>query len=328
MRGFLIFTVLFIFLSCASVPPAKDALSATAQDYPVRGNPFRGNPFRGNPASFASLEDVEPEWQSFADGVGYFHGKIANPRLEFWVLQIDLRSPQTRVVVRAGAYDNSNSESRSESPSKSSSNRSVLSTRVSSFVRDNGLAAGINAVPFNISSAKERQPIINSGLVISGGETLSPANPRYDAIVFYADGKAAVVRQSSVASADNIENAAGGFHHILVNGEPAQRTLNREGRHPRSAAGVSANGDILYLLVIDGKRAGSIGGTEKETALLLLALGSWNGINLDGGGSSAIALRTGGRVTVVNKPVHGVIPGRERAVAGCLGIDISPSTEK
>jgi hypothetical protein len=311
LRGFLIFTVLFIFLSCASVPLAKDALSAPARDYPVRGNPFRGNP-----ASFASLEDVEPEWLSFADGVGYFHGKIANPRLEFWVLQIDLRSPQTRIVVRAGASDNS------------SSNRSVLSTRVSSFVRDNGLAAGINAVPFNISSTKERQPIINSGLVISGGETLSPANPRYDAIVFYADGKAAVVRQSSVASAENIENAAGGFHHILVNGEPAQRTLNREGRHPRSAAGVSANGDILYLLVIDGKRAGSIGGTEKETALLLLALGSWNGINLDGGGSSAIALRTGGRVTVVNKPVHGVIPGRERAVAGCLGIDISPSTEK
>jgi len=70
-----------------------------------------------------------------------------------------------------------------------------------------------------------------------------------------------------------------------------------------------------------------MGAAEEETAALLLSLGSWNGINFDGGGSSALALKyPDGKVRVVNTPVHKVIPGQERAVAGCLGIRIvSPS---
>ncbi|MDR3020602.1 MAG: phosphodiester glycosidase family protein, partial [Treponema sp.] len=99
------------------------------------------------------------------------------------------------------------------------------------------------------------------------------------------------------------------------------RTFERKERHPRSAAGISADGNTLYLIVIDGRRAGSIGGTENETALLLLALGAYNGINFDGGGSSALALRyPDGKTRAANTPIHGNIPGQERAVAGCLGI--------
>jgi exopolysaccharide biosynthesis protein len=74
-------------------------------------------------------------------------------------------------------------------------------------------------------------------------------------------------------------------------------------------------------VVIDGRRPGSVGATEVETALLLRALGSADGINFDGGGSSAMALRyPDGKVRTVNTPVHGGVAGSERAVAGCLGI--------
>jgi len=277
------FFPLFIFLACAGSP------TGTARE---------------SPASFAAVEAVEPQWQPFADGIGYFHGKTASPLLEFWALKIDLATPNTRVVVKGGAEG-----------------EGTNSTKVSSFVRGNELLAGINAVPFDIISAKEGQPIKNMGLVISGGELIASANPNYDALVFYKNGRAAVVSQSEVSSAADIENAVGGFHQILTGGEAAQRTLNNEGRHPRSAAGISANGGILYLLVIDGRREGSAGGTEKETALLLRALGSIDGINLDGGGSSALVLRyPNGKVRAVNTPIHGGIPGRERAVAGCLGV--------
>jgi exopolysaccharide biosynthesis protein len=198
------------------------------------------------------------------------------------------------------------------------------STKVSSFARDNNLIAGINALPFDIVTSREGQPVKNMGLVISDGKLLSSANPYYDALVFYKDRSAEIVAQSAIESIENIENAAGGFHKILADGEPAQRTENREERHPRSAAGVSANAAALYLLVIDGRRADSIGGTEKETALLLHALGSWNGINFDGGGSSALVMRySGGSFRVVNIPVHSGIPGRERPVAGCIGVSLS-----
>jgi exopolysaccharide biosynthesis protein len=162
------------------------------------------------------------------------------------------------------------------------------------------------------------------GLVISDGKLLSFANPNYDALVFYKNGAAEIVPQSAISSVEDIENAVGGFHKILADGEPAPRTLNRDERHPRSAAGISANGTVLYLLVIDGRRADSIGGTEKETALLLHALGSLNGINFDGGGSSALVMRyPDGSFRALNTPVHSGIPGRERAVAGCLGVSLS-----
>ena len=71
-------------------------------------------------------------------------------------------------------------------------------------------------------------------------------------------------------------------------------------------------------------------GEDMETAMLLRALGAHDGINLDGGGSSSLALRyPDGKVRVANTPVHGGVPGRERAVAGCIGVyTINPSTER
>jgi exopolysaccharide biosynthesis protein len=86
---------------------------------------------------------------------------------------------------------------------------------------------------------------------------------------------------------------------------------------------MSAGGEYLYLLVIDGRRPGSIGSTEAETAILLRQLGAWEGINFDGGGSSALVLRyPDGGIRPVNRPIHKGIPGRERAVAGCLGVGV------
>jgi exopolysaccharide biosynthesis protein len=250
--------------------------------------------------------------------VDYFQGKTVTPQLECWALRIDLSAPNTRIVVRGGAYASGADEN------------GTLSVKVSSFVRDNNLLAGINAVPFDVVSARENQPIKNMGLVISDGKLTSSVNPNYDALVFYKNGGAAIVNQTAIRSSiENIENAVGGFHQILTGAQAAQRTQDSDNRHPRSAAGVSANGKILYLLVIDGRRAGSEGKKEKETAFLLRALGCHDGINLDGGGSTALALRyPDGNIRTVNTPVHGGIPGRERAVAGCIGIALNPSTGK
>ena len=285
---FLLFLTILVFTTCISLSPVSL--------------------IREQPVTFTTIENVQPQWQTFADGINYFHGKTISPRLEFYALQIDLSAPNLEIVTRAGRANSDN----------------VQSTKVSSFVRDNNLVAGINATPFNITSSKEGLPLINTGVVISGSKLLAPINPRYDALVFYTNGAAAIVNQSSIGAAENIKNAVGGFYQVLVDGDAAERTLNLGSRHPRSAAGVSANGEYLYLLVIDGRRAGSAGATERETAYLLRSLGSWNGINFDGGGSSALALRyPDGKIRTVNTPIHNRIPGIERAVAGCIGIYIT-----
>jgi hypothetical protein len=78
----------------------------------------------------------------------------------------------------------------------------------------------------------------------------------------------------------------------------------------------------LILLTIDGRQAGySDGATEIETAQWLLALGAYDAINLDGGGSTTMALSDGqGGAMVVNQTIHGGIPGQERPVASHFGI--------
>ncbi|MGD6742596.1 phosphodiester glycosidase family protein [Streptomyces sp. BH106] len=71
-----------------------------------------------------------------------------------------------------------------------------------------------------------------------------------------------------------------------------------KGREPRTLAGVRADGSLL-LVVIDGRTGSSAGATLPEAASLMSGLGARSAMNLDGGGSSTMAV--GGRL--VNRPM-------------------------
>jgi hypothetical protein len=84
-----------------------------------------------------------------------------------------------------------------------------------------------------------------------------------------------------------------------------------EARNPRTLAGVRADGRLL-LVTIDGRRPGwSAGATLAEAARVMRSLGARDALNLDGGGSTAMAVR--GRV--VNRPSD---PTGERPVSDAL----------
>jgi hypothetical protein len=90
-------------------------------------------------------------------------------------------------------------------------------------------------------------------------------------------------------------------------------------RNPRTAAGLNANGTTLTLLVVDGRKPGTASGmTLNELATEMLRLGCKDAVNLDGGGSSVMAVRdpATGTMRILNQPTD----GRERAVADVLGI--------
>jgi hypothetical protein len=256
------------------------------------------------------FEDFSPFWQPFAPefcpGLFFASAGILEPKLEFWALRADLTEPSLKIVV----------------------NHETLSTRVSSFVRDYACLAGINTVPFYPVSAKEGEERTSAGIVVSAGVPIALPVPGYDALVFYKDGRTLIIAQDEIGDLDTVETAVGGFRIILWEGELPPRLLSDTlaPRHPRSAAGLCAGGKTLYLLVIDGRRPGSRGATEAEIGLILRKLGAASGLNFDGGGSSALALRfPDDRVRTVNTPIHGGIPGRERAVAACLGLKaVSP----
>lgn len=85
-------------------------------------------------------------------------------------------------------------------------------------------------------------------------------------------------------------------------------------RAPRTAVGVSHDGRTLYLVVVDGWQAGSIGWTDGELAQFMAKRGAWDALALDAGGSSVLYVKNQGGV--VSSPSDGI----ERPVANQLGI--------
>lgn len=115
----------------------------------------------------------------------------------------------------------------------------------------------------------------------------------------------------------NIDQVVGGGGRILRNGIDAtdenQRTEGiadafLSNRHPRTFVAVSRDGDTAWLIVVDGRQASSLGMSFSEMASMLIDLGAWDAVNLDGGGSTTMIYRD----QIVNSPSD---PTGERAVA-------------
>jgi hypothetical protein len=82
-------------------------------------------------------------------------------------------------------------------------------------------------------------------------------------------------------------------------------------RHNRTAVGFSRDSTTLYLVAVDGRSKASVGMTLTELGDELLALGAYQALNLDGGGSTTMVVK--GRV--VNTPTDST---GERAVGNAL----------
>lgn len=69
------------------------------------------------------------------------------------------------------------------------------------------------------------------------------------------------------------------------------------GRNPRTAVGYTANNNLI-IVTVDGREKGSIGMTLTELANFMKAIGCYNAMNLDGGGSTVLYVNG----QVVNHP--------------------------
>ncbi|MBI3112638.1 MAG: phosphodiester glycosidase family protein [Ignavibacteriales bacterium] len=117
-------------------------------------------------------------------------------------------------------------------------------------------------------------------------------------------------------------NSVGGGGRILEGGRPIPDSTNaRErigmvflrSRHPRTFVGVNREGTRLYLCTVDGRQDGSVGMSFGEMAEFLLAVGAWEAVNLDGGGSTTMVVQG----KVVNAPSDKT---GEREVANTLQV--------
>lgn len=99
--------------------------------------------------------------------------------------------------------------------------------------------------------------------------------------------------------------AVGGSGPLVRNGVVANRadtTLT-----PRSVVALDRDRRRLFLFVVDGRSTRSRGITHLEAAQIALWLGAEDALNLDGGGSSALVVRSQGRLRVANQPSDGTV---------------------
>ena len=89
-------------------------------------------------------------------------------------------------------------------------------------------------------------------------------------------------------------------------------------RNPRTLVGCTEDGQELLLVTVDGRQASSIGMTSYESAELMLELGAYNALNMDGGGSTTLVARPAGEFGLAL--VNSVSDSSPRAVVNGIGV--------
>ncbi|MGB9813360.1 MAG: phosphodiester glycosidase family protein [Thermovenabulum sp.] len=122
-----------------------------------------------------------------------------------------------------------------------------------------------------------------------------------------------------VPEISNIKTAVGGGAVLVENGKiPESFSHNISGVHPRTAIGFTKEKNKIIMVVVDGRQEESDGLTQEELAKLLLNLGAYNALNLDGGGSSTMVGRLPGEE--VPKVLNSPSDNKERPVINGIGI--------
>lgn len=115
------------------------------------------------------------------------------------------------------------------------------------------------------------------------------------------------LNMSSNPDYKNIKTALGGGSIVLKEGKYVKNPwdIQINGRHPRTAIGISKDRSQLIMVTVDGRSKNSIGVTQLGLAQIMSELGSHEAINLDGGGST----------TMVTNVVPGAAPKVENVVS-------------
>ena len=167
---------------------------------------------------------------------------------------------------------------------------------------DESIIAAINAGAFNDDgTANSYVGSVPAGIVYSEGEFICnqyrgniPVAETGGGFVGFNDDDILVVAKSMTeAEAENL-NIRDGCEFgppLIINGEVNQEAYNKaSGWNPRTAIGQREDGAVIFVC-IDGRQAGSVGGTYKDVTDIMIEYGAVNACNLDGGSSSVMLYR-------------------------------------
>ncbi|MBS1815491.1 MAG: phosphodiester glycosidase family protein [Acidobacteria bacterium] len=203
----------------------------------------------------------------------------------------------------------------------------TIATTTSAFLMKNHLQVAINSGFFDPCCKAVAEPKDVMGLAISQGQLVShpSSTSSYDVALVIRHGEASIAHVSPVQSLKGIETAIAGSAIIVQDGrnnDTVNKLHGADVSNPRTVIGLSKDHQYLYFVVIDGRKPGySIGTTNVESAEIMLKIGAFTAMNVDGGGSTAMIKDDGkGGFITVNKPSG----GKERWDAIQLGVRAMP----
>ena len=187
--------------------------------------------------------------------------------------------------------------------------------RITEVMAENpDVIAAINAGAFNddgtASSYVGSTPL---GLVMSNGNCVwtSGKQPGLEGFAGFNEDNILVVSKTNLSQseAENLKIRDGCCFGpvLIVNGEVNLEAYNnKSGFNPRTAIGQRADGAVIFVC-IDGRQAGSMGGTYADVIDIMQEYGAVNACNMDGGSSSVMMYRdtygklgTAGETVMVN----------------------------
>lgn len=278
-------------------------------------------------ALLAAVQAATAQSQQFPStrpfpGVIYRHEARADPPLRLHVVTVDLNDPRVKVVVARADEDPDGPGPWTTvlRPTSAIARRECLDVAVNGdffLGRDTRMVRGREFRWFEGNFSRAVGPAMTDGVLWNAGE----AGAWY-ALVVHETGRASIGPARPLPK--DARHVVGGNRLVVVDGRPIE---GDQVRHPRTAAGLSRDGRVLTLLVVDGRRKGwSEGMTTGELAAEMGRLGCWTAINLDGGGSTTLVMRDRRSDTwhVLNRPSDGSdlpLPlSFERAVCNVLGV--------
>jgi len=295
------------------------ALTFCSSEYPIAAN---------IPMDWQPMPVVN---QTLPQGIRVFSGVNESLPLRAWHVRIEESHPAitTRVVMSDDETDNRET--------------------VSSFARDPGVCVAINGGYFNMEAVPARHGglLLSNGVLLEPAtnivtrDSLRYATAR--AAIGFADDSVEITWVTTLGQVvfawpeppaqrpghpvDSL-NYRSATEWNVIDALSAGPALLRNGRikvtsdeevffgssipevHPRSAAGRTADGDLI-LLVVDGRQVISRGVYLEELAMLMRSAGAVDALNLDGGGSSALVVNG----TLLNRPAGTTI---EREVMSAI----------
>lgn len=263
---------------------------------------------------------IVSEWKPIFEGIEFATGSDDEPAQQVNSFRVDLFSPKIRFF---------------STPDNGILPEETIAQTTSQFLDEFDLQVAVNANFFAPCCNLVAEPKDLIGLAISEGDVVSPSDGMVsgniglvpDSLLITKDNQATIASTNPGNDFSSIFTAVSAGPRLLVDGEivvPETPPDPFSDLNPRTAAGLSKEGQFLILMAIDGRQPDvSEGATLFQTAEWLTRFGSFQGLNLDGGGSTTIVREDEfGNPLILNTPSSP--DGEERFNGNNLGIFAKP----